>query len=130
MNFPAADLTPEYLTYEDVHDLDPDHGDLEVTPGIGDNYLSAEISIPRGESMVNGRVKSCKRDADGNPIGRADVNPILDTCEYIVEFEDGDEAEVNANLIAEAMYAQCDPDGNQYVLLDSHVDHRLLDTAI
>ena len=77
--------------------------------------------------MVKGRVKSSKRDADGNTIGRADANPILDTREYIVEFEDGDEAELNANLIAEAMYAQCNPDGNQYVLLDSLVDHRCLD---
>jgi hypothetical protein len=34
------------------------------------------------------------------------------------------------NLIAEAMYAQCDPDRNQYVLLDSIIDHRRLDTAI
>jgi hypothetical protein len=80
-DFPAADLTPEYLTYEDDHDLNPDHGDLEVMPEIGDNYLSAEISIPRGGSMVKGRVKSRKRDADGNPIGRADANPILDTRE-------------------------------------------------
>ena len=129
-DFPAADLTPEYLTYKNDHDLDPDHGDLEVTPEIGDNYLSAEISIPRGGSLVKGRIKSCKRDTDGNPIGRADANPILDTSEYILEFEDGNKAELNANLIAEAMYAQCDPDGNQYVLLDSLVDHRCLDTAI
>jgi hypothetical protein len=112
-------LTPEFLTYDDDHDLDSDHGNLEVTPEIGDNYLSADILIPRGGSMAKGRVKSRKRDADGNPIGRADANPILDTREYIVEFENGDEAELNANLIAEAMYAQCDPDGNQYVLLDS-----------
>ncbi len=27
------------------------------------------------------------------------------------------------------MYAQCDPDGNQYVLLNSIIDHRRLDTA-
>jgi hypothetical protein len=33
-------------------------------------------------------------------------------------------------LIAEAMYAQCDPDGNQYVLLDSIIDHKRLDSAI
>jgi hypothetical protein len=78
-DFPAVDLTPEYLTYDDDHDLDPDHGDLKVTPEIGDNYLSAEISIPRGGSMAKGCVKSCKRDTDGNPIGRADANPILDT---------------------------------------------------
>jgi hypothetical protein len=62
-DFPAADLTPEYLTYEDDHDLNPDHGDLKVMPEIGDNYLSAEISIPRGGSMVKGRVKSRKRVA-------------------------------------------------------------------
>ena len=43
-----------------------------------------------------------------------------------MEFKDGDEAKLNANLIAEAMYAQCDPNGNQYVLLDSLVDHRRL----
>jgi hypothetical protein len=28
------------------------------------------------------------------------------------------------------MYAQCDPDGNQYVLLDSLIDHRRLDMAL
>ena len=96
----------DFLTYDDDHDLDPDHGDLEVTPEIGDNYLSAEISIPRGGNLVKGRVKSRKRDADGNPIGRADANPILDTREYIVEFEDGDKAKLTANLIASAMYAK------------------------
>jgi len=50
--------------------------------------------------------------------------------DYIVEFDDGNEAELNANLIAEAMYARCDPDGHQYVLLDSLGDHRHLDMAI
>ena len=47
-----------------------------------------------------------------------------------MEFDDGDEAELNVNLIAEAMYAQCNPVGNQNVLLDSLVDHRCLDMAI
>jgi hypothetical protein len=37
---------------------------------------------------------------------------------------------LNANLIAEAMYAQCSPNGNQYVLLDSIIDHKRLDSAI
>jgi len=52
-DFSVADLTPEYH-----HDLDPDHGDLEVTPEIGDSYLSVEISIPQGGIMVKGRIKS------------------------------------------------------------------------
>jgi hypothetical protein len=44
--FPEEDLTPDYDFYDDNHDLDPDHGDLEVTPEMGDNYLKAEISVP------------------------------------------------------------------------------------
>jgi hypothetical protein len=45
-------------------------------------------------------------------------------------FNNGDETVMSANLIAEAMYAHCDPDGNQYVLLDSIIDHKRLDSAI
>ncbi len=123
-DFPAEDLTPDYNFYDDDHDLDPDHSDLEVTPEIGDTYLNTEISVPRGETLMKGRVTSRKRDKDGNPAGLANANPILDTREYMFTFNDGDETMLNANLIAEAMYAQCDPDGgNQYVLLDSIIDH-------
>ncbi len=73
---------------------------------------------------MKGRVTSWKRDKDGNPIGLANANPILDTREYTFTFNDGDETVLNANLIAEATYAQCDPDRNQYVLLDYIIDHR------
>ncbi len=45
-DFPAEDLTPDFDHYDDDHDLDSDHGDLEVTPEVGDNYLNAEISVP------------------------------------------------------------------------------------
>ena len=63
-------------------------------------------------------------------MGHANPNPILDTREYTVTFDDGDVTNLTANLIAESMYAQCDLDGNQYVLLDSLTDHRRLDTAL
>jgi hypothetical protein len=129
-DFPAKDLTPDYDFYDNGHDLDPDHGHLEVTPEMGDNYLSAEISVPCGGTLVKGRATSRKRDKDGNPVGLANANPILDTREDTFTFDDGDETVLNANLIAEAMYMQCDPDGNQYVLLDSIIDHRRLDTVI
>ena len=71
-----------------------------------------------------------KRDNDGNPVGLTNANPILDTREYTFTFDNGDETVLNANLIAEAIYAQCNLEGNQYVLLDSIIDHRQLDTAI
>jgi hypothetical protein len=54
---------------------------------------------------MKGRITSRKRDKDGNPIGLAYSNPILDMCKYTFTFNDGDETVLNANLIAEAMYA-------------------------
>ena len=122
-DFPAEDLTPDFDHYDNDHDLDPDHSDLEVTPEMGDNYLNTEISVPQGGTLSKGCVTARKRDLDGNPIGLANANPILDTCEYTFTFDDGDETILNVNLIAKAMYAQCNLDGNQYVLPDSIIDH-------
>ncbi len=129
-DFPAEDLTPDFDHYDNNHDLDPDHGDLEVTPEMGDNYLNTEISVPQGGTLSKGRVTAWKRDKDGNPVKRANANPILDTREYTFTLDDGDETVMSANLIAEAMYVQCDPDGNQYVLPDSIIDQKRLDSAI
>ncbi len=100
-----------------------------MTPEMGDTYLNTEISVPQGGTLMKGRVTSRKRDKDGNPVGLANANPILNTREYKFTFNNDDETVPNANLIAEAMYAQCDPDGNQYVLLDSIIGHRQLDAA-
>jgi hypothetical protein len=130
-DFPAKDLTPD-TDYIDPSDYDPDYGNLEVkvSPEIGDTYVGAEIQFPRGGILKKGRVASRKRDADGNPIGLANDNRILDTREYVIQLDDGDQAELNVNLIAESMYAQCDPDGHKYFLLESIVNHRKLDTAV
>jgi hypothetical protein len=129
-DFPAEDLTPDFDHYDNDHDLDPDHGDLEVIPEVGDNYLNAEISVPQGGTLSKGHVTAQKWGKDGNPVRLANANPIFDTCEYTFTFDDGDQTVMSANLIAEAMYAQCDPDGNQYVLFDSIIDHKRLDSAI
>ncbi len=91
---------------------------MQVTPKIGDNYLSAELMLPKGAGvLVNGRMTPCKCDQDGNPVGHANDNPILDTRSYVVNFNDGDQTELTASMIAESLYLQCDPDSNQYVLL-------------
>ena len=70
------------------------------------------------------------RENDDNVIGRANENPILDTRGYIVEFEDDKQSELAANTIAQSMYAQCDPDRNQYVMFDSIVDFGRSTTAL
>ena len=109
---------------------DPDYGDAEITPKMGDNYLTAEIMLPRDGTMVTGRVSARKCDRDGNPVRLANSNPHLNTRSYIVDFDDGNQTELTANLIVESLFSQCDPDGNQYVLLDEIVDHRRLPMVI
>ena len=100
------------------------------TPEADDNYVGAQLMLPRGDSMAQGRVVKRLCDNDGNPVGRANDNPILDTRNYVVEFDDGMEAELAANSIAQNMHAQCDPDGNRYVLLGSLIDFRRSSTAL
>ena len=104
--------------------------EIEPTSEVGDNYLNVEIILPRGPSLERGCVISRKRDNNSNPIGNANANPVLDSRCCEVQFNNGAMAELDANVIATSMYAQCDPDGNQYVLLDSFVDYCKQDNAL
>jgi hypothetical protein len=51
--------------------------------------LTAEIVTDRGGEVLRGTVKSRKRDHDGKPIGLSNPNPLLDSREHLVCFEDG-----------------------------------------
>jgi hypothetical protein len=42
---------------------------------------------------------------------------------YEVRFPNRRTEELAVNVIAETIYAQCDADGNQYVLLDAIMDY-------
>ena len=130
MDFPDKDLNPEYDTHLDFEPIDPEHSDLEVTPEIGDNYIGANIELPWGGVLTKGKVIARKQDAGGNPIGHAHANPILDTREYTVEFDDQDVTKLTANKITVSVYTQCNPDVNQYLLLADIIDHRTNDQAI
>ena len=102
IDFDEQDLTPEHNHHDkDANSIDSDHGNLEVTPELGDNFISAKILIPCGGFLSRGQVTRRKRDADGNHIGRSHTNPVLDTQSYIVEFDDNNQTELTANLIAE-----------------------------
>jgi ABC-type antimicrobial peptide transport system permease subunit len=40
IDFDEQDLTPEHIHYDkDADSIDSDHGDLEITPELGDNYI-------------------------------------------------------------------------------------------
>ena len=57
-------------------------------------------------------------------VGTTHHNLALDSQVYEVRFPDERTDELAANVIADAVYAQCDANGNQYVLLDAIVDYR------
>ena len=123
-----ADMeTPSFLPYEDDEtrpNIQPDMDEMdEDDPDTYDQYVGATVKLPIGDKFVAGKVRSRKRELDGSVKGRANPNPILDTRTYEVEFPDGQVTEYTANVIAESMYAQCDVEGNEFLLLDSIVDH-------
>ena len=47
------------------------------------------------------------------PVSIAHKQPVLDTRVYEVRFPDGRTKDLAANAIAEALYAQCNSDGNE-----------------
>ena len=79
--------------------------------------------LPRGDEMARGDVMALSCNASGNIMGRAHANPIMDTRLYQVKATGGKVTELTAKVIAEAMYAHCDADGNEYLLPDVLVDY-------
>ncbi len=112
--------TPDPQPYLDDQQTDKTFPALkeEVTPEAGNKYIQASIMIPFNNTFACRTVLSHKRNAEGNIIGNAHDNPILDSQVYEIEFSDGKVTALTVNAIAKAMYAQCDPEGNKYILLD------------
>ena len=74
-----------------------------------------EAWLPRGPDgeLENAIVKKRAVDIDDVPIGKANVNPILDTRKYEVEFEDGTIEILSANVLAENILSQVDEEGHR-----------------
>ena len=74
--------TPEYELNEDIDGDGISHAkecNDEPTPITYDIYIGAEVVLPKGNDMGSGTVMSTVKDFKGQPIGKADKNPILDT---------------------------------------------------
>jgi hypothetical protein len=75
------------------------------TPEVFDHFITAEVLLARGDNNEKAVITRRARDGNDNPIGRYHSNPILDTREYELTFEeDGSIDTLIANAIAEAMY--------------------------
>jgi hypothetical protein len=107
--------TPEYSPLDPKSQMpEADEWDAEAF----DQYIASEVRLPKDGQEVLDQVITRKRDHDGNPIGKANANPVLDTRLYQVMFPDGTTSEYSVNVITECLYSQVDSKGNQYLLLD------------
>ena len=57
-------------------------------------------------------------ELNGEPIGKAHKNPLLDSRQFEVEYIDGTTEILSANIIAENILAQVDDQGQRQLLLD------------
>ena len=125
--------TPEYEVYHDEsgikeHEM-PEADDMDFE--AFDKYIASNVVLPDSDGVLqHATVRRRKRDEDGNLIGHAHRNPILDTSLYEVEFEDGNLHTYTANIIAESLYDQVDELGQTHVIFDSIVDHKKGNDAI
>ena len=77
--------------------------------------------LPRGSDSTRVPVTKWAQENYSNPMGYANFNPILDSRQYVVEFEYSTEAYFTAKAITKSMNYRCNPDINMYLMHDSIV---------
>jgi hypothetical protein len=123
-------VTPTHDWYEDKKEpafqmpdiYDFDEHDINID--TYDQYVGTSVQLSIDDKVQTGKVTGQKRGLDGVARGKASANPILDTKTYNVDFPDGRSEEYMANVIAKNMYAQCDKEGNQFLMLQDIVGHK------
>ena len=84
-----------------------------------------ELLMDRGGNQPElAYVRKRLKDDNGNPIGRENENPIMDSCVYEIEYQDGHKAPVAANVIVENLFHQVNDDGLKTMVLDQVIGHR------
>ena len=91
-----------------------------------------EVGLQRGEhgDVQRGIVKKRAVDINGVPIGIPSNNPLMDTRQYEIEFNNGKVEILPANIIAESILSQVDDEGHRQLMMDEIIDHRSTDQAV
>jgi hypothetical protein len=80
-----------------------------------------------GFQFANGVIKKRARDQNGELIGKANPNLLLDTSVYEVALEDGSVERYHANILVEHIYDNLDEDGFTTSTFHSIVENRARD---
>jgi hypothetical protein len=135
--YPEVPKVPEDIFLDDEptsvlvegEELMPE-ADEYYSPDAYDQYLTASVLMDRGGEAMLGTVKNRKRDSEGNTVGRSNMNLLLDTRDYEIEFPDGSIDVLTANAIAESLYSQVNEEGRSYLILSKIMDHHKDGNAI
>lgn len=119
-----ADGDQEDSRYSEIEEADGH------TPETMDEYISAEVLLPRDGEMIKGTVVARTKTDDGIALGKRNQNPILDTREYEVVFPDGSTEIFTANTIAECLYSQVDEHGQEFQVMKEISDHKADGSAL
>ena len=86
----------------------------KTIPGLDhlhDTFVNMEVKLNRKEKELYGKVIGLCLDRNGNTIGQAHENPVLNTLMYEVKFDDGTSGVYAANIIAENMWRSVNDEG-------------------
>jgi hypothetical protein len=121
-------VTPNHYCYKDKTELSfqiPDIDDFDKHDvDTYDQYVGASVQLSIGDKVQTGKITGRKRGLDGVARGKASANPILDTITYNIEFPDVRSEEYTANIIDKSLYARCDEEGNQFLMMQDIVGHK------
>jgi hypothetical protein len=90
-----------------------------------DSLLLTEFILSHNGELDRATIIGHKRDSKGNPIGRYDPNPLLNSRIYLAEFPDGHIIKLSTNSIFEAIYDQIDDDAFDMLLFKDIIGHEL-----
>ena len=108
------------LKNDECRDNDPD----AYNKLIGATFLLDPLKSPENVA-TKATVIRRKTDHLGVPLGKAHVNPLLDTREYKVKLEDGTYDSYFANTISENLYAQCNTEGQDFNTIKDIIGHKM-----
>ena len=117
------------VTMEEPEASIPDVDDIPDGDNY-DEYIGNMVMMDRGDERLKCFVKKRTHDLSGDPIGKRNSNPMLDTRQYTLEMPDGSTEDYMANIIAENIYSSIDEDGNTFALLDELIVHEKDNTAL
>jgi hypothetical protein len=122
-------IVPDSVNYDPWDDEDGPsfpalNNELAFTEATGDYLFNSDVLLLVRDLHKLAWVLHWKYDHEGQPVDNAHGQSALDSHIYKVWFPDGQTNKLAANAIAEVLYAQCKPNGNGHVFVDTIMDYQ------